>query len=237
MKKYFFALLVSLSCGCEKINFDSEKSMTSADCAPNEIIYKTQYDTPLVFPEDAVFIGINLISNTYNKGVGRLIFDIDITNIGSIFSNCNSLTHIILPVGVKEISKTFNSCINLRSIILPNTLITIGSDTFSGCNSLTSITIPNNIKSIDSGAFSGCSSLTSITIPNSVKSIGYEAFAFCSSLVSVYCKPTIPPSGAGYMFTSNAANRKIYVPQSSVDTYKSTSGWRNYTEDIVGYDF
>ena len=39
------------------------------------------------------------------------------------------------------------------------------------------------------------------------------------------------------MFDFNASNRKIYVPAESVDAYKSTEGWSDYADAIVGYDF
>ena len=29
----------------------------------------------------------------------------------------------------------------------------------------------------------------------------------------------------------------IYVPRASVDAYKSAKYWRDYADDIVGYDF
>lgn len=260
MKKYLFALLLTLACGCEKINFDSEKSMTSADCAPNEIIYKTQYDTILVLPDDLVFNGINLISNTYDKGVGRLIFDTDVISLGSVFADCKSLTHVILPKGVKSLFQTFKSCTNLQTVLIPKTVTTIGTETFYGCynlvsakipdsvtsigdyafygcSSLTSVTIPNSITTIKDYAFHYCNSLTSVTIPDSVINIGYGVFSNCSSLVSVYCKPTTPPRTTGYLFFSNAPGRKIYVPRAVESVYLSTGYWKNFADDIVGYDF
>ena len=38
-------------------------------------------------------------------------------------------------------------------------------------------------------------------------------------------------------FSNNASGRKIYVPNESVEAYKSTDGWSRYVDDIVGYDF
>jgi hypothetical protein len=40
-----------------------------------------------------------------------------------------------------------------------------------------------------------------------------------------------------YAFSDNASNRKIYVPTQSVTTYKQKSGWSEYADAIVGYDF
>jgi len=58
----------------------------------------------------------------------------------------------------------------------------------------------------------------------------------------VYCKPTTPPTAAGYYyrwnaFNNNASERKIYVPIASVDAYKAADLWGDYAADIVGYDF
>ena len=39
------------------------------------------------------------------------------------------------------------------------------------------------------------------------------------------------------MFYNNASNRKIYVPNASVEDYKSAQYWRDYASYIVGYDF
>ena len=96
--------------------------------------------------------------------------------------------------------------------------------------------IPDHATSISYSAFSWCDGLKSVTIPDSVTWIGGEAFYFCRSLTKVYCKAITPPRCAGYTFY-NATNRKIYVPRNSVDAYKSAYGWKEYADDIVGYDF
>jgi hypothetical protein len=70
-----------------------------------------------------------------------------------------------------------------------------------------------------------------------VTSIGSYAFIDCTSLKEVYCKPTTPPHVYSYAFSNNASERKIYVPYNSVDKYRAASGWKDYADDIVGYDF
>ncbi len=116
-------------------------------------------------------------------------------------------------------------------------LTSIRGYAFSCCSSLESITIPDNVTSIKVFAFSNCSSLTNITIPDTVTEIEESAFSNCSSLTSVYCKATTPPTLNSNSFYSIAASAKIYVPTASVNAYKTATGWSEYADMIIGYDF
>ena len=116
-------------------------------------------------------------------------------------------------------------------------ITSIPDEIFYYCNNLTSIELPGTITSIGESAFWYCTRLKSITIPNSVTSIGEDAFYSCSSLKSVYCKAKTPPKGSSYMFGWNASGRIIYVPQASVNAYKTAQYWSDYASSIVGYDF
>ena len=107
---------------------------------------------------------------------------------------------------------------------------------FAQCG-LTEYTIPDGVTSIGGYAFYYCSSLTSITIPDGVTSIGDYAFYYCSSMKEVYCKSTTPPAGGSWMFGSISSECKIYVPTESLEAYKAAEYWKNYADDIVGYDF
>ena len=150
----------------------------------------------------------------------------------------SGLTEYTIPDSVTSIGGfAFEDCKNLTSITIPDSVTSIGDYAFNGCENLKSITIPDSVTSIEFSAFNGCSSLTSITIPDSVTSIGDGAFSFCENLTSVYCKATIPPTGDSDMFDDNASGRKIYVPMNSVEAYKVANMWKEYADDIVGYDF
>lgn len=161
--------------------------------------------------------GATIIANFYADGKGTIIFDKPITMIeAGAFHGCESLTSITIPDGVTWIEYY----------------------AFSVCSSLTSITIPDGVTSIGDSAFGRCSSLTSVTIGNGVTEIGDWAFNGCSILESVYCKATTPPTLYGdAVFDRNGTERRIYVPKESVDAYKSAKWWREYANDIVGYDF
>ena len=192
--------------------------------------------TEYSFPQGTVTIDSrlkgceNIVSVTIPDGV---------TSIGeSAFRDCTSLTSITIPDSVTSIGDyTFRGCSSLTSITIPYGVTWIGKYAFYRCTSLTSITIPDSITSIGGSAFYGCTSLTSITIPDSIASIGDDTFYGCSSLKEVYCKPTTPPSGGDNMFDNNASDRKIYVPNESVEAYKTASYWKDYASSIEGYDF
>ena len=164
-----------------------------------------------------------------------------VTTIGeSAFSSCDNLTSVTIGNNVTTIGKSaFSYCSSLISITIPDSVTAIGESAFSSCRSLISITIPDSVTTIEKYTFQGCNSLTSITIPDGLTTIkGDYAFYYCSKLKSVYCKATTPPSlGGNYAFASDAYNLKIYVPNESVDAYKSASGWSKYASKIIGYNF
>ena len=148
------------------------------------------------------------------------------------------LTAYTIPGSVTSIGDgAFGGNTSLTSITIPDSVTSIGEGVFIYCTSLTSITIPDSVTSIGNSAFQYCTSLTSITIPDGVTKLGSYAFHRCTSLSKVYCKPTTPPTPAGWAFYNNANGRTIYVPTASVDAYKSADNWKDYADQIEGYDF
>ena len=169
-----------------------------------------------------------------------------VTSIGDYaFCYCESLKRVTIGNGVTSIGDyAFDDCKRLTSISIPDTVTSIGSSAFSSCSSLENVTIGNGVAEIGHSAFSSCWSLTSVSIPDSVTSIN-AAFYYCKYLERVYCQALTPPTGNNYMFSYydyggdvyKPIGCTIYVPRESVDAYKSAKYWRDYADDIVGYDF
>ena len=168
------------------------------ECANNEILYTTKYGYPIELSITEGFGG-NMMSHTYENGLGKIVFDNDVTAIpDEAFKDCNSIVTITLPNCVKTIGESaFAQCYGLTSITIPDSVTTIGEWAFYNCLSLTEFN--GELASEDGkcliidgtlNSFAlGCGA-TEYTIPDSVTTIGDGAFTYCSSLVSV----TIPVS-------------------------------------------
>ena len=161
-----------------------------------------------------------------------------VTWIGTrAFSGCSSLTEIVIPNNVTSIENSaFSGCSSLASVTMGSSVTSIGSSAFYGCKNLIEIVIPDSVTSIGGSAFEGCSSLANVTMGSSVTSIGTLAFYRCRNIQKIYCTPTIPPTLENSVFDIHA-DAIIYVPEESVDSYKSAVDWSNYAGKIVGYAF
>ena len=132
----------------------------------------------------------------------------------------------------------FDGCRSLASVVIPSSVTSIGYGTFDHCTGLVSVDIPSSVTSIGSNAFYGCSSLASVVIPSSVTSIGDWAFTNCNNLKKLVCHATTPPVFADELWGAFVDVDKnectLYVPQESLDAYKSAVQWKDFFNITTG---
>ena len=135
--------------------------------AANEIFYISTDET-IISPSQSGLDAV-ILSNTYDNGVGVILFDRPVTRVGG-FSYQYKLKEIVLPDGVLELGENaFNSCESLTKINIPPTVTHIGKSAFSTSSSssklkIESIFIPSSVKYIGAGAFFWCSDLKTVHI-------------------------------------------------------------------------
>ena len=78
-----------------------------------------------------------------------------------------------------------------------------------------------------------CFALTTIELPASIKTIETYSFSGCGKLANIYSRSTTPPT----LEATLPSEAKIYVPIGSENAYKIANEWRNYADNIIGYDF
>ena len=150
------------------------------------------------------------------------------------FLHCVSLESVTIPEGCLSIGgSAFKGCTSLLSVTIPEGCQSIGGSAFEGCTSLLSVTIPEGCQSIGDAAFRGCSKLITFEFPSSIISIASAVLQSCTSLISITVKAVEVPTGGAYMFSTYGGDCPIYVPEESIDAYKSAPYWSDYASRIM----
>ena len=146
---------------------------------PYNIIYYTSADGNIVKPFNESAFGANIISNEYNDGLGKIVFDSPVMRIGNnAFYECKTLRSMTIPESVISIGdNAYYYCSALGNVRLSDATLTIGKRAFYKCGNL-NIKLTNKITSIGDEAFRYAFRNTIIEIPASVKQIGESAFSF-----------------------------------------------------------
>lgn len=120
---------------------------------------------------------------------------------------------------------------NISTIILPLNVATIEKHAFYDCSGLTKMEFGDSLVEIKEGAFANCSNISGkVVIPRSLVSLRENAFQKCYNIGAFRFPHTTPITFYPNMLVDIAT---VEVPVSSVETYTSTDGWKDYK--IVGY--
>lgn len=133
-----------------------------------KIVY-TSTNGNIVTPSDDTAFDANIVSNTYENGVGTILFDAPVTKIGE-------------SAFLEEENHT------LKSIVIPNSVTELDGWAFCGCEYLEQVTLSSRLKTVGDAAFSSCNRLREITLPESMITVGDSAFFGCSGMSGYYGK-------------------------------------------------
>ena len=156
-----------------------------------------------------------------------------VTSLDYKFSNWSNLEEVTckIPDGVTTMNNTFYGCKSLVNAPEISSGVTTMSYTFSGCSSLVNAPeIPGSVTNIY-GTFGGCTNLVNAPeIPSGVTTM-YYTFNGCSSLKEVTFLHTTPPSYNNTL-TDCSKLETIYVPDKSVNAYKTATRWSAFASKI-----
>lgn len=178
-------------------------------------------------PSGITFIGSSAFYGARNITLKSLPSGVKIIEYDA-FLDCSSLRLDKLPDSLYDIGSTaFLNCGQLNITELPSKLREVREGTFAYCVGIKSLDLPSGLIRIRSNAFEGCQ-FEKITIPGKVECIDTDAFAGCYWLSSVTILAETPPEM--YDVNLGSYSDEIYVPASSLEEYRSASGWSRWKD-------
>ena len=154
----------------------------------NNQIWYTSKDGEVLDPAYPDRFGVNMLSNTYENGIGIMTFDGELTAVGEGACRNKSFTSITLPESVTSIGDyAFEICQSLTDINMPEAVTEIGYRAFQLCVDIVELIMPEGLTDISSYAFYGCSGLQRMILPSTVTYIGDRAFSGCTGELIVNC--------------------------------------------------
>ena len=236
---------LNLGRGIKKIGADAFRNANaiSSITLPGKIIN---------FTGSYTFYNISSLTGvTFKEG-----FDISGSNATFMFSTCN-IKKVTLPNSLTIVPNNMFNSNPISSLTIGNNVASIGMNAFYG-HSVNNIVVPDSVTSISSSSFrtTATTVFNSVKIGNGCTSIGASAFSYnfesidigsgitsiaknslynttCKQLI---CRATTPPSCSSSAFGSWSADGvdypQIYVPDESVNAYKSASFWSTHKAKI-----
>ena len=144
---------------------------------------------------------------------------------------CTNLSNISIPNYVQEIGEeAFRGCTKLHSIDFADgqNLLSIGQYAFYNCSTLVSVTVPEGMQTLGAYAFYNNASLVKIKLPSTLNVIGNYAFGNCQQLMKMNVAAYAPPTVSSNTFYAVPRTATVYVPESAINTYKSTYIWNEF---------
>lgn len=201
-------------------------------------------DREWIFPEGLEYVGYNAFYPTL--GYKSLTFPSTIKEFGqnAVAGDGEYNSHLItLDLSkcsqLKEIPEQFsyyNS--NLTNLRLPENgvLKKIGHSAFFSCSNLREINIPNSVEELDENAFMMYDEIiptktSKIHIGSGIKILGGSSLGKMINLKEVQIDAVDVPKCVDQPFASSSVgNAILYVPQESIESYKSSNDFSGFKE-------
>lgn len=193
--------------------------------------YQCKQLTDVTIPDSVTALGNN--SFYFCNRLENVDWGTGITAIGNqAFFACSVLKTVNLSSNMRTLgNQAFGACYELQTVTIEEGLETIGSNAFQSCDRrLTSIHFPNSVTTIGANVLNGCGNLTDIVIGSGITAIGNSFFSGNNS-VTIRIYATTPPT-LGTNFVPATFSGKIYVPDASVNDYKTATNWSTYAAYI-----
>jgi hypothetical protein len=199
--------------------------------------FEFENESGIIIPDSVTSIGRSAFRSWQSNNQPLVIPD-SVTSIGSYaFYNWESNNHpLVIPDSVTSIGNSAFSgwLANNHPLVIPDSVTSIGSYAFNRWTSNNQpLVIPDSVTSIgDSAFYDWQSNNHPLVIPDSVTSIGNYAFQYWWLVPYIEIQAITPPTLASSDAFDNQNNAPIYVPDASVDDYKTATNWVNLASRI-----
>ena len=176
-----------------------------------------------------------------NQLMKEIVVPDDMTTVPpAVFCLCkNTLSRIYIHDKVTTIGRyAFYQCQYAQSLYLGSSVQTLGDYAFWNINGWKEITLPDSVTKIGTRCFYSNYYVKKIDVGTGVSSIGQYGFGNCTRLEVFIIRATTPPSTSSYDPLYNSGTHesnpgmKIYVPDASLNAYKTASYWKNHATKI-----
>lgn len=215
--------------GCINLEFDITNKLRNITSIGRDVFSRCPKVTGTVnLPLCELIRGF---SNSGITGIGDIS---KATSLGS-FANCTNLVYDVtnLPKAITSlIGETFGGCTGVTGEIdLPNLEGTIGDYVFYNTN-IRKIKNLGRITSVKGSKVLGSTSLVYAKIPETVTEFSGIAVINSRVFKVLILEPSVPPTAGINLFIGMNNSAKIYVPDESVEAYKTATNWNTYVDKI-----
>lgn len=182
----------------------------------------------------ALYIPLIKAIPTYLCENDKALARIDISGAETIgqnaFNGCSALTNVGNLVKVVSIGATAFRETGINSDVSIPSCTTISAAAFRGCAAMTGIYAPASTF-LGNYCFAYCTALKFAEF-GELTTIENAALDECTSLERIIIRATTPPALSNINAFKNTNNCPIYVPDASVEAYKTATNWSQFSDRI-----